>query len=51
MGDTSDGFPGLPGWGAKSASTVLGRYLHIENIPAILDKLTGLCGPFKSLSI
>ena len=34
MGDASDGFPGLPGWGAKSASTVLGRYLHIENIPA-----------------
>ena len=34
MGDTSDGFPGLPGWGAKSASTVLGRYLHIEDIPA-----------------
>jgi len=34
MGDASDGFPGLPGWGAKSASTVLARYLHIENIPA-----------------
>ena len=33
MGDSADGFPGLPGWGAKSASTVLGRYLHIENIP------------------
>jgi len=34
MGDTSDGFPGLAGWGAKSASAVLARYLHIENIPA-----------------
>lgn len=34
MGDSADGFPGLPGWGAKSASTVLGRYLHIEDIPA-----------------
>lgn len=34
MGDASDGFPGLAGWGAKSASTVLARYLHIENIPA-----------------
>lgn len=33
MGDTSDGFPGLPGWGAKSASTVLARYLHLEDIP------------------
>lgn len=34
MGDTSDGFPGLPGWGAKSASAVLARYGHIENIPS-----------------
>jgi 5'-3' exonuclease len=34
VGDTADGFPGLPGWGAKSASAVLARYGHIENIPA-----------------
>jgi len=34
VGDTADGFPGLPGWGAKSASTVLARYGHIEDIPA-----------------
>lgn len=33
VGDTADGFPGLPGWGAKSASAVLARYLHIESIP------------------
>ncbi len=33
VGDTADGFPGLPGWGAKSASTVLAKYLHIEKIP------------------
>ena len=33
VGDTADGFPGLPGWGAKSASTLLATYLHIENIP------------------
>lgn len=33
VGDTADGFPGLPGWGAKSASTVLATYKHIENIP------------------
>jgi len=32
-GDSSDGFPGLPGWGAKSASAVLGRYLRLEDIP------------------
>lgn len=34
VGDTSDGFPGLPGWGAKSAGAVLARYLHLEDIPA-----------------
>lgn len=33
VGDTADGFPGLPGWGAKSASSVLSRYRHIESIP------------------
>jgi 5'-3' exonuclease len=33
VGDTADGVPGLPGWGAKSASTVLFRYRHLENIP------------------
>jgi 5'-3' exonuclease len=33
MGDSADGFPGLPGWGAKSASTVLARYGHLEEIP------------------
>jgi 5'-3' exonuclease len=33
VGDTSDGFPGLSGWGAKSAATVLARYGSIEAIP------------------
>lgn len=33
VGDTADGVPGLPGWGAKSAATVLGRYGRIERIP------------------
>ncbi len=34
VGDTADGFPGLPGWGAKSAAAVLARYGHLEAIPA-----------------
>jgi len=34
VGDSADGFPGLPGWGAKSASTVLAHFDHIEAIPA-----------------
>ena len=33
VGDTADGFPGLPGWGAKSAAAVLDRYEHLEAIP------------------
>ena len=33
VGDSADGFPGLPGWGAKSAATVLARYGHLEDIP------------------
>jgi 5'-3' exonuclease len=35
VGDTADGFPGLPGWGAKSASTVLARFGTLEAIPAM----------------
>lgn len=37
VGDSADGFPGLPGWGAKSAATVLARYGSIESIPADAD--------------
>jgi 5'-3' exonuclease len=33
VGDTADGFPGLPGWGAKSAAAVISRYGHLEQIP------------------
>ena len=33
VGDSSDGYPGLPGWGAKSAAAVLSRYGNLEAIP------------------
>src|SRR5947207_15413507 len=33
VGDSADGYPGLPGWGKKSASTVLFRWEHLEAIP------------------
>jgi 5'-3' exonuclease len=33
VGDSSDGYPGLPGWGAKSAAGVLLRYGHLEDVP------------------
>jgi 5'-3' exonuclease len=35
VGDSADGYPGLPGWGAKSAATVLARYQHLEHIPKL----------------
>ncbi len=34
LGDTADGVPGIPAWGAKSASTLLARYGRIERIPS-----------------
>ena len=34
VGDSSDGYPGLAGWGAKSTSAVLAKFGHIEDIPA-----------------
>ncbi len=34
VGDSADGFPGLAGWGAKSAATLLARYETLEAIPA-----------------
>jgi 5'-3' exonuclease len=34
VGDTADGVPGLPGWGAKSSSTVLARFPRLELIPS-----------------
>ena len=33
VGDTADGYPGLPGWGAKSSAAVLTKFLHLESIP------------------
>jgi 5'-3' exonuclease len=33
VGDAADGYPGLPGWGARSAAAVLARYGHLEQVP------------------
>jgi 5'-3' exonuclease len=33
VGDSADGFPGVAGWGEKSAATVLSRYPRLEDIP------------------
>ena len=33
VGDSADGYPGLPGWGARSSAAVLARYHHLEHVP------------------
>ena len=33
VGDSADGFPGIPGWGAKAAAAALSRYHHLEELP------------------
>jgi len=33
MGDTADGYPGIPGWGAKTAARLVTRYGHLEEFP------------------
>ena len=53
VGDAADGFPGLPGWGAKSTATVLDRYPHLEDIPGSVKawdlKVRGAAGLAKAL--
>jgi 5'-3' exonuclease len=33
VGDSADGYPGLPGWGPKSTAAVLSKFAHIDAIP------------------
>ncbi|MEM9514804.1 MAG: 5'-3' exonuclease H3TH domain-containing protein [Actinomycetota bacterium] len=49
VGDTADGFPGLPGWGAKSSAAVLAVYEHLERIPPAAGQwdVPGLRGAAK----
>lgn len=49
VGDSADGFPGLTGWGARSASAVLARYRHLEAIPTSVGQwdVAGLRGAEK----
>lgn len=43
VGDTADGYPGLTGWGEKSAGAILGLYRHLEAIPrSALDWKVGV---------
>ena len=49
VGDSADGYPGLPGWGAKTAAAVLARYGHLESIPSLAAawEVNGLRGAPK----
>jgi 5'-3' exonuclease len=38
VGDSADGFPGLPGWGAKTAAAVLAKFGRIEDIPRLASE-------------
>ena len=53
VGDSSDGYPGLPGWGAKSAAAVLRRYGSIDDIPpkASAWDVPGLTGAVRLAAV
>ena len=50
VGDSADGYPGLPGWGAKSASAVLSRFGRLEAIPSNAQDWQVNISNLKSLS-
>ena len=53
VGDASDGFPGLPGWGAKSAAAVLRRYGSLDAIPPRASEwdVTGVSGAVRLAAV
>ncbi len=50
VGDSADGFPGVAGWGAKAAASVLSQYPHLENIPKNWGAWNSSIRKAKSLS-
>ena len=50
VGDSADGFPGIAGWGAKAAASVLSRYRHLESIPKDWRKWDSSIRRSKSLA-
>lgn len=47
VGDTADGYPGLPGWGEKGAGTILSQFKHLEDIPKDLAQWPTIRGATK----
>lgn len=52
VGDAADGYPGIPGWGAKSAAGVLSKFGHLESIPETVStwQIKGM-GPGRAASL
>ena len=50
VGDSADGFPGVPGWGEKAAASTLSRYIHLEDIPKDWRKWQPAIGSARRLS-
>jgi 5'-3' exonuclease len=50
VGDSADGFPGVPGWGEKAAARTLSRYPHLEDIPKDWREWHPSIGRARSLS-
>jgi 5'-3' exonuclease len=50
VGDSADGFPGVPGWGEKAATLTLSRYPHLEDIPKDWREWHPSIGRARSLS-
>lgn len=44
VGDTADGIPGLPKFGEKTASRLLGKWIHLEDIPLDVEQWKGIRG-------
>jgi 5'-3' exonuclease len=50
VGDSADGFPGVPGWGAKAAASTLSQYQHLEDIPKHWQEWHPSIGRARALS-
>jgi 5'-3' exonuclease len=52
VGDSADGYPGIPGWGAKSTAGVLSKFAHLESIPEKVSdwKIKGM-GPGRAANL
>ena len=50
VGDSADGIPGVPGWGAKSAAALLSRFRYIEDIPEDTEQWDMTAGRARRLA-